>query len=150
VNPTGNGPAVPHQGPNHLAVAPRILVFGYYDGPTDGVIQLGESGPVFRFTMPDEEGQLSRGGRVREFHLAPLPADALDRLAAVLAPHLTPQWPVWVPIWRFPTPDTQRAVEAQTDAILAKAGPVAWRVTTADYWAFQTFQAEPVAAGQPA
>src|SRR5262245_33875602 len=118
---TENGAASPHVGVNRLPTPPRMIVLGFYDGPTDGVIQLGDGGPVFRFTMPDEEAQLTRHTAAREYHLLPLPSGALDRLAAAIAPHPAPTWPVWIPIWRFPTPEAEQAVNAAVEAILADA-----------------------------
>lgn len=149
MTPTANGATYPHDGPNRLAFPPRMVILGYYDGPTDGVIQFGEHGPVFQFTMPDEERQLGSRAGTREYHLRPLPADALDRLAAVISPYHAPSWPTWFPLWRFPSPEIEQSVSDATGAILAEAGPPAWRVNTADYWTFQTFQAGPLAAGQP-
>jgi hypothetical protein len=118
----------------------RALAFGYHDGPTEGVLQVGQSGEVYRFTL---SGELRGKGRddtdLRVFALAPLPRDALEVLAAVLAPHFTPNWPLWVPVWRFPNKAAQEEVEQRIDDILQQAGPVKWHVTTEDL--FGTLQA---------
>ena len=97
MNPTANGTTCPHAGQNRPADPPRMIVLGFYDGPTAGVVQFGERGPVFRFTMPDEDEQLSSHADTRVYHFQPLPPDALDRMSAVISPHITPTWPDWFP-----------------------------------------------------
>ena len=97
----------------------RVLVLGYYDGATDGVMEFGEA--VYRFD-PADEGDLVPDVVVRRYTLRPVPADALDRLAAALALLGPATWPVWCPRWQFPTADDQRAAEAAVDAILAESG----------------------------
>src|SRR6266542_238922 len=99
----------------------RMIVLGFYDGPTEGVIQFEPDGPAFRFEMPDEDDQLGRRNRAREFLFFPLPPGTVDRLAALLAPYQPPAWPVWCPLWQFPTPVIRAEVEAATDALLRTA-----------------------------
>ena len=105
----------------------RLLIFGYYDGATDGVLETA-SGEVYRFDFVDEVRDPDGRDR-RTFLLRPLPADALDRLAAVIAPYIPPAWPDWLPIWRFPDDAVRAEVESQMDAILDEAGPERWEVT---------------------
>ena len=59
----------------------KILALGYYDGPTDGLLQC-ENGLVYRFEILawDSEAQ-----DVRVFSLAPMPPTAFDRLAELFA-----------------------------------------------------------------
>jgi hypothetical protein len=148
--PTANGTMHPHQGPNRPATPPRIIVLGFYDGPTEGVIQFGDRGPVFQFTMPDEDRQLASQSDQREYAFQPLPPDALDRLAVTLARYLPPSWPVWIPLWRFPSPEVEQSISETIDAILAAAGPPQWRVKTSSYQTFEEFQAERIAVEQTA
>lgn len=105
----------------------RILTFDYCDGPMAGVLET-QSGDVYRFEfvaeVPNPDG-LDR----RTFVLRPMPADGFDRLVAIIAPHIPPNWPDWMPVWRFADAATRAAVEDQTDAILAEAGPHQWEVT---------------------
>jgi hypothetical protein len=144
MNPTGNGAKGLREGPVRLATPPRTIVLGYYDGATNGVIQFVD-GSVFRFDWVDEPDPK---GDERSFGFAPLPPDAFGRLATAIAPYIPPTEPVWFPIWRFPSPEIQRAVEAEVDAILADAGPVNWVVTTSDYHGFTEFRAARTPAGQ--
>jgi hypothetical protein len=146
MNPTANGS---HADPNPFGTPARMILLGYYDGPTEGVIRFGD-GRVFRFVMPDEEGQLSRGWFPREYAFHPMPADALDRLEAVLAEHLTPKRPAWGVNWQFPTPEIERAVDARVGAILEEAGPAAWSVTVPECWSFEDFRPSRAVALQPA
>jgi hypothetical protein len=122
----------------------RVLILGYSDGATDGVLQLG-GGPVYRFDWSDEVHNPD-GCDTRSYILRPLADDALDQLATILAEYHQPKWPAWLPIWQFPTPEIQADVTARVDAILATAGEPEWEITAADTVAFATFDARPVAA----
>ena len=115
----------------------RMIVFGYYDGATDGVLE-ADTGDVYRF---DPQGQeYNPNGLDRRTYLfRALPSDALDRLAAVIGKYMPPNWPGWFPIWKFPDAETQAAVESQVDAILDEAGPVQWEVVGKSLWAAEPF-----------
>ena len=122
-----------------LGVPARMILLGYYDGPTEGVIQF-ESRAVYRFVMPDEENQLCRQSFPREYVFHPLPTNALDRLEAVLAEHLVPQRPAWYVNWEFETPEIECEMADRVGAILAEARPAAWLVTVAETWQFEDFR----------
>lgn len=121
----------------------RVLILGYYDGATDGVIEFGP-GAVYRFDWADEVHNPD-GCDERTFTLRLLPADALDRLAAAIAPFHAPGWPVWAPAWTFPTAIDRDAVTAAVDTILGEAGDVVGSVVTADTVRFQTYHRIPAA-----
>jgi hypothetical protein len=136
----------PHNGPAsslpELAAprsARRVLALGIYDGATAGVLE-ADTGEVFRFDLPDEDVQLGKLGP-RTYSLRLLPADAFRQLIAIIGPHFPPKWPAWYPVWQFPDDSTRVQVEAQTDMVLAEAGPVLWEITTDDYWEFAHFVA---------
>ncbi|MFO0799747.1 MAG: hypothetical protein U0804_19930 [Gemmataceae bacterium] len=117
--------------------ASRVLILGFYDGATDGVVEFGP-GSVYRFDWADDSPERC-GDPERTFTFRPLPADALDRLTAVITPFHAPGWPVWLPDWSFPTAADRDAVTAAVDAILSEAGARAASVTTADTVGFQTY-----------
>lgn len=125
MNPTTNGAPTRT---NPFGMPTRVIVFGYYDGPTDGVIQFA-SGDVYRFVMLDEEEQLSRQSFPRDYMFHLLPPDALDRLEAVLGEQLTPQRPSWYINWQFESPEVEQDIDARVAAILAEAAPATWHVT---------------------
>src|SRR5215472_6725080 len=56
----------------------RLLVFDYYDGATDGVLE-ADTGDVYRFDLQGEEHNPDGLDR-RTYYLRPLSPDALDRL----------------------------------------------------------------------
>lgn len=147
MNPTANGT---HTSPDTLGRPTRMILLGYYDGPTAGVIQFGAGGPVFHFAMPDEDEQLGRQSFPRDYTFHPLPADALDRLEAVLAEHLTPVRPAWYVNWQFETPEIERDVDERVAAILGDAAPAAWLVTVPSHWTFEDFRPSRVVALHPA
>jgi hypothetical protein len=145
-----NGAAGVRVGANPAAVVQRLLVLDYYDGATEGVMEFGPTREAYHFRWVDAEHPTGEALRRRTYVLHPMPADSLDRLAIVLAPHLKPNWPAWFPIWRFPSESIRQRVEAETDAILAEAGPATWLVETDDPFTISHFtatrlSAEPVA-----
>jgi hypothetical protein len=141
---TTNGAADIRAGLNDPAPVSRVLILGYYDGATDGVLELG--GRAYRFAMADE-GRLPDGPGGRAFELRPLPPGSLDRIAAALTPYHAPGWPVWAPLWDFPTADARLAVERAVDEVLSETGPPAWSITTTDTVQFRTFTATPTGSG---
>ena len=86
------------QKPTALTNAPspfsKLLVLGFYDGPTSGVLQCGTCSTVYKFDMLDWDD----AHEVRIFRLASLPADSLDQCVQALAEPKPPRWPVWA--WR--------------------------------------------------
>lgn len=133
-----------HDGPNNPSPVTRVLILGYYDGATDGVLQLGDSGPVYLFDWSDEAHNQD-GCDTRSYSLRALADDALDRLTASLAEYHEPKWPAWLPLWQFPTPEIQADVTARVDAILATAGEPEWYIATTDAVEFSAFDANQVA-----
>src|SRR5439155_11243997 len=111
-----------HEGTNYPSPFTKALALGYYDGPTDGLVQGGEGGPVYRFHLLAWDGETQD---LRVFGLAPLPRDSLARLAGVCERYESPRWPVWVPGW-------QQGMEAEAEQILSQAGPVEWAVAAHD------------------
>lgn len=140
-----------HEGPNQPTPFTRAVVLGIYDGATEGVLQVGDGGPVYLFGLPDgvDEGKALTATE-RPFDLRPLPRDALDRIVSVLAEFQPPTFPIWYPGWQYPTDQIAQDVLARVDSILAEAGPVEWRITTPDPWGFSSVRAERVPAGQGA
>jgi hypothetical protein len=111
----------------------RVLALGYTDGPTEGVLQFGEGGPVFRFSLIDEVREAAPDrDDLRLFGLSGLPVGTLDELTKLLSPYLEPRWPVWVPVWRFPTEEIQNDIEGRVDSLLGPGGPVVWLLSATD------------------
>jgi hypothetical protein len=111
-----------HVGSSYASPFTKVLALGYYDGPTEGVLQCGQDGPVYKFQLLawDEETQ-----DLRIFGLAPLPATAMGQLADAYARYQTPCWPVWVPSW-------QAEMAQQADLVLQQAGSIEWIIATID------------------
>lgn len=135
MNPITNG--------THAAsTVTRVLILGYYDGATNGVLQFGDDGPVYRFDMTDERLTVD-GCDERTFELRPLPFDALSQLVAILAPYHQADGPVWSPLWTFPSEEARLAVEQAFDKILDGAGPASNTLITTDTGQFQIFTLAP-------
>jgi hypothetical protein len=105
----------------------RAIVLGWYDGPTEGLVRCGACGRNHRFELLDSVDE-DRG--VRLYSLAPVPADTMDRLVEALAPFMTPSWPMWAPLWKFPTEVDRIAVDRAVDELIARADAPEFVVTT--------------------
>jgi hypothetical protein len=97
------------------------------------VLQLGEGGEVYWFSLLEETRATDPDELdLRLFGLRPLPPQTLDQLADLLSQYIKPHWPVWVPLWRFPTEGIRMEIDSQVDALVEPAGPTAWKIATAD------------------
>jgi hypothetical protein len=122
-----------HEGSRYPSPFTKVLALGWYDGPTNGVLECRPDGQTYKFDLLDEVRQWPREEEdLRVFTLAPLPRGAIQRLAEAYARYLTPHWPVWIPAWKFPTASDQQAMDALTDEVLAQAGPTEWVIATTD------------------
>jgi hypothetical protein len=96
----------------------RTLVTGYYDGPTEGVIDFGDDVGIYCFKAVefdfDREMRVLKLTRVfserSEFE------SVLTTLSASLGP---PKWPVWVPIWEFSDESAKAVAESALDTLCA-------------------------------
>jgi hypothetical protein len=127
MNPIEAPPVELHEGVNDPSPFARVLVLDWYDGPTGGVLQVGDAGAIYRFLMLDER-QRGDDADVRVYGLYPMSDGALNRLIDLLSPYMAARWPVWCPVWRFPTDEVRRAVDGRTTEILNGTGPLAWVV----------------------
>ncbi len=111
-----------HEGANYPSPFTKVLALGYYDGPTEGLLQDGQGSSVYQFRMLAWEDETQD---LRIFGLAPLPATAFAELAEAYARHQSPRWPVWVPF-------RQAGIEGLEQHVLGLAGPVEWVIATYD------------------
>jgi hypothetical protein len=106
------------------ALVSRVIALGYCDGPTNGILECeAPGGPVYKFDLLDllyaEDGL-----DLRIVSLAPLPTESISDFVSVMAPYQAPHWPLWCPLWSFPSEDAQRAAERDTDQILDRAADI--------------------------
>jgi len=121
------------EGNNYPSPVTRVLALGYYDGPTNGVLQCGDGGPVCKFNLIEGPFSTEDGlWDMRVFAVAPLPGSALALLTEGYSRFWAPLWPVWVPIWYFSDPADEQAMNQLTDEVLSQAGPVEWVIATTD------------------
>src|SRR4051812_25452498 len=90
----------------------RIIALDWYDGPRGSLLQCGRCDRESRFERLDESIHDDEGQDVRIFGLAPLPAHSLDRFVEALSRYQSPNQPVWVPLWTFPTEAEQAALDS--------------------------------------
>lgn len=120
-----------HEGTNYRSPFTKVLALGYYDGPTNGLLQSGEEGPVYKFDLMDERW-IPQEEDCRVFVLAPVPSNSLTELTNLYSPFLVPHWPLWVPLWQFPTKEIQQSMDRATDEVLGRASPVEWVLAATD------------------
>ena len=125
-------------GLNDPSPVTRVLILGYCDGATDGVMRLADGESAYRFDM------IRDGIEEREFALRPLAPEAWDDLVAIIGEHIAPKWPNWVPLWKFPDFAIQKVVERKVDAILEGASVVEWEIATRDSVGFGSLTARPL------
>src|SRR5262245_65937806 len=127
MNPSEVAPADLREGINDPSPISRVVVLDWYDGPIGGVLQIGNNGPAYRFALLDER-QSADEADVRVYGLCPVPSHGFERLADGLSQHSKPRWPVWVPVWQFPTDESRQDMESLADDIVNRAGPLTWVV----------------------
>jgi hypothetical protein len=110
------------EGANYPSPIQNVLAFGYYDGPTYGVLLCGD-GSTYRFDLLawDQETQ-----DMRVFSLSPLSRPGWEQLIAICGAHELPRWPVWVLGW-------YEGLREPVDAIRQQAGPVEWVVAAENF-----------------
>lgn len=102
-----------HEGANYPSPVQKILTFGYYDGPTDGVMQCGD-GRVYRFDLLAWE---PRTQDLRVFGLFPMGPATWEQLTALYGDHGF-RW--------------QEQLRQPIEDFLRQTGPVEWVLATED------------------
>jgi hypothetical protein len=123
--------SVLHEGTNYRSPFTKVLALGYYDGPTNGLLQAGDEGPVYKFDVLDELWN-PEDQDLRVFSLAPVPSNSLTELTSLYSQFLVPHWPLWVPLWDFPTKEIQQEMERVTEEALGRAGLIGWVIASTD------------------
>lgn len=101
----------------------RVIALGYYDGPTEGVLQTAE-GAAYRFDLIGEEHNPD-GLDDRTFALRLLPEGAFEEVAELVGGSAAA---VVVARWPVAGPDRQAEIDRRLDALLASAGPSVWKL----------------------
>lgn len=101
----------------------RVIALGFYDGPTEGVLQTAD-GAAYRFDLIGEEHNPD-GLDDRTFALRPLSSGAFEEVAELVGGSAAA---VVVPRWPVAGPDRQADIDRRLDALLASARPSAWEL----------------------
>ncbi len=101
------------EGANYLSPVQKVLIFGWYDGPTDGVLQCRD-GQVHRFDLLAWEPATQD---LRVFGLYPMPSAAWEQLIAICGGDRF-RW--------------QEQLRQPIEDVIRQAGPVEWVVATED------------------
>jgi hypothetical protein len=108
----------------------RMVVLGYYDGPTDGIIQCANCSEEYRFDLLDADWDAATEVP-RIFSLTPMPPGSLEQLAAECqSEDRAPDWSrqpchVW-PHWDYPSPAEREAADRRIREILGQGTEPAW------------------------
>ena len=80
----------------------KLVVLGYYDGPTAGLLQCEVCSTAYRFEMLDIDPDWDEGLDVRIFSLSQLSPGSFEELIEICENFFgIPDWPIWVIIWNF-------------------------------------------------
>jgi hypothetical protein len=99
-----------------------IIAFGWEDAPSSGVAECSNCGRTLAFETVAVDADLDR----RIVAVSALPSGTLARVEIALAPLGEPRRPIWVPLWRFDTPEQHASVERDLNALLEPGGPIEW------------------------
>jgi hypothetical protein len=97
----------------------KVIALGYYDGPTAGIVQCHSCATAYKFDLLMWDEDQDR----RIFTLTELPIHAWSSIVNILSPYTSPTWPIWVPLWQFPTEEETTMVNKQIENILQQAKP---------------------------
>ena len=113
------------EGLNDPSPITRIIALRWYDGPTEGILQVGDDGVyAFRTHLEDIVDSIDQLDS-RVYGLNALPLDSFERITQVLALVDQPRWPVWCPTWR--TPGSWSSIcDNEINDLLKEAGPMTW------------------------
>src|SRR5438105_4734664 len=101
------------EGRNKAATVSQVICLDWYDGPVAGLLRVGETGPVYRFELVDDRQRIDFS-EDRAYALFPVARKSFDRLVSHLQKTHSPKWPVWVPIWTFPSEKQKEKASALT------------------------------------
>jgi hypothetical protein len=108
----------------------RVAAWDWRDGPTEGLLQFDCSGETYQFQLLEERPGENDEDDIRVFGLYPVPSDSLDRFVAAVSPYHEPRWPIWWPVWRFPSDDILSQINSLVDSIKDSAEPLLWIIAT--------------------
>lgn len=108
----------------------RLIAVGYYDGPTDGVVECGWCKATYWFEKLDWDDWQN----VRVFSIAPVVCDGLDDLANISGA-AAPRWPSWALVGAI-KPEFSAKLEALRQSATERAFVVATRdlLVRLDVW----------------
>jgi hypothetical protein len=109
----------------------QAIVFDWYDGPREGVGSLLRPGGEFFFELLDERPTADDLDD-RLFRLSELPGGSVAEIRQALRELGDPTGPVWVPVWRFPTPTAREHAEQRLREVQARARPTSVVIATRD------------------
>jgi len=101
----------------------RLIATGYYDGPTDGLVECATCSTIYSFRKLDWDNQQD----TRIFSLSPIPGHSIAEFADSKTGGVAPTWPVWVLADR----ETE-GVASAVDEMRRAASPEEFIVATED------------------
>jgi hypothetical protein len=108
----------------------RMIVLGFYDGPTSGLVQCGSCSASYYFDMLDWD----EDHEVRIFRLAALRERSFQNCVQIYEAFEEPRWPIWWPFSKTSPPEAMRPeFERQLANVLVEAKPPEWLVAWQGY-----------------
>jgi hypothetical protein len=116
-----------HKLPSHVS---RVAAWDWHDGPTEGLLQFDGLGGTYHFQLLEERPGKNGDEDIRVFGLYPVPSDCFGRFVTAVSQYHQPRWPIWWPVWQFPSDETLRQMNDLVDAIKESAEPLLWIIAT--------------------
>jgi len=101
----------------------RVVALGYYDGPSEGVLQTVDRTAYGVDRIGEEHNP--DGLDDRTYALRSLPVGAFEEVVELVGGSAAA---VVVPRWPVAGPDRQAEIDRRLDALLASAGPSVWEL----------------------
>lgn len=110
-------------------------MFDWYDGPRHGVCALATPKCEFVFDVIDERYNPD-GLDDRLLQLRGIPKGTVAKILSSISSLGTPANQVWIPVWKFATPDEQTAAEVAIDEMVTASRPTPLLIWTQDMLTF--------------
>lgn len=95
----------------------KIIVLGYYDGATSGLVRCGNCQKAYRFELVAWD----RNQENRIYFLADIEPHVFDSIVKTLQSIEKPTWPYWMPRWQFKSSSEEKDTRDVLERDLQKA-----------------------------
>ena len=113
------------EGINQPSPIRRVIAWDWHDGLVEGLLQVGDSGPTFKFSLLEESSDATEN-ELKVYGLYAMPSESFSQVTELLSAYSRPNWPVWWAVWKFPSDEIRNSVEGRLNEITDLAGSLSW------------------------